>query len=154
MIPRSPPRMRSSVCVSTADREPSRIRMRGYRTTARGSRSEGGEGGGWGKFEIKVGEQGMRGAAIRLGGAVRTGTGKSGRISESEMTKFDFAARLGTCRDFGVAIIDIRFGGEDVIQPTHGSGATLENICDPSEGRHRPSEPGQEALRSDPCTQP
>src|SRR5258708_31281167 len=85
----------------------------------------------------------MRTAAIRLGGPVRTVSGKSGRISEGEMTELDFAARLGPHRDFCAAIIDIRLGGEDVIQPAHGSGAALKDISDPSQGDHGPDEQGE-----------
>src|SRR5260370_42232357 len=84
----------------------------------------------------------MRTAAIRLGGPVRTVSGKRGRISEGEMTELDFAARLGPHRDFCAAIIDIRLGGEDVIQPAPGNGAALEVISDPSRGEHWPAERG------------
>jgi len=61
-----------------------------------------------GDFQINVAEHRMGTAAIGLGGPVRTGSGKSGRISKGEMTKFDFAARPGAFWNFRVAIIDIR----------------------------------------------
>src|SRR5712664_3510495 len=59
------------------------------------------------------------------------------------MAKFDFAARLGVFGDFRVAVIDIRFGREDVIQPAHGGRATLKDICDPSQCDHGPDEHGE-----------
>src|ERR1700687_1515983 len=102
-----------------------------------------------GDFQIYVAEHRMRTAAIGLRGPVRTGSGKSGRISKGEMTEFDFAARLGAFGDFRVAIIDIRFGGEDVLQTAHGSRAALKNICDPTEGNHRPDEQSEIAVEGD-----
>src|SRR6266851_9166016 len=69
------------------------------------------------------------------------------------MTEFDFAERLSVFRYFRVAIIDIRFGGEDVIQPAHGSSAALKNICDPSQGDHGPDEHGEVAVEGNQRTQ-
>src|SRR5437899_2207394 len=92
---------------------------------------------------MNVAKYGMRTVAVRLGGAIRSGSGKSRRISEREMAEFDFAARLGALRNFRLAVIDIGLGGEDVIEPAHGSGAALKNICDPSESDHRPDEQGE-----------
>src|SRR5260370_36369074 len=92
---------------------------------------------------MNVAEHWMRTTAIGLGGAVRSGSGKSGRVSKGEMAKFDFAARLGVFGDFRVAVIDIRFGREDVIQPAHGGRATLKDICNPSQGDHGPDEHGE-----------
>jgi len=79
---------------------------------------------------MNVAEHWMRTAAIGLGGPVRSGSGKRGRISKGEMTEFDFATRLGAFRNSRVAIIDIRLGREDVIQTAHGSRAALKNIGD------------------------
>src|SRR5713101_3451814 len=89
---------------------------------------------------MNIAKHGMRTAAVGLGGAVRTVSGKSGWVGEREMTEFDFAAGLGAFRDFGIAITDIWFGREDVIQPAHGSCAALKNISDPTEGNHGPDE--------------
>ncbi len=98
---------------------------------------------------MNIAKHGMRTAAIGLGGAVRTVSGKSGRVGEREMTEFDFAAGLGAFRDFGIAIIDIWFGGEDVIQPAHGSCAALKNISDPTEGNHGPDEQSEITVEGD-----
>src|SRR5712692_3458443 len=106
-----------------------------------------------GDLQMNVAKHRMRTAAIGLGGAVRSGSGMSGGITEREMTEFDFAARLGAFRDFRVAIIDIRFGGEDIIQPAHGSRAALKDICDPSKGDHGPDEHGKVAVESNQRTQ-
>src|SRR5437867_6373314 len=64
------------------------------------------------------------------------------------MAEFDFAARLGAFRGFRVAIIDIRLGREDVVEPAHGSRAALKDICDPTEGDHRPDQQGEIAIES------
>src|SRR5438876_102649 len=97
---------------------------------------------------MNVAKYGMRTVAVRLGGAIRSGSRKSRRISEREMAEFDFAARLGALRNFRAAVIDIGLGGEDVIEPAHGSGAALKNVGDPSEGDHGPNELPQVSVES------
>src|SRR6267378_3472001 len=87
---------------------------------------------------MNVAKYGMRTVAVRLGGAIRSGSGKSRRISEREMAEFDFAARLGALRNFRVAVVNIGLGGEDVIEPAHGSRTALKNVGDPSESDHGP----------------
>src|SRR6266576_811632 len=96
---------------------------------------------------MNVAKYGMRTVAVRLGGAICSGSGKSRRISEREMAEFDFAARLGALRNFRVAVIDIGLGGEDVIEPAHGSGAALKNVGDPSEGDHGPNEQSEVSVK-------
>src|SRR5439155_3464907 len=71
-----------------------------------------------------------------------------GRVSKGEITEFDFAARLGALQDFRVAIIDTGLGRKNVIQPAHGSRATLKNICHPSKGNHGPDEHGEVSVES------
>src|SRR2546430_13022176 len=56
------------------------------------------------------------------------------------MAEFDFAKRLGAFGNFRGAVVNIRLGDEDVIEPAHGSGASLKNIGDPPEGDHGPDE--------------
>src|SRR6202521_4954158 len=92
-------------------------------------------------------------AAIGLGSAVRTGSGQSGWIGEGEMAEFNFAARLGAFRNFGVAIIDIRLGREDVIEPAHGGRAALKDICNPSKSDHGPDEHGKVAVEANEGTE-
>src|SRR5260370_41764466 len=98
---------------------------------------------------MNIAKHGMRTAAIGLGGAVRTVSGKRGRVGERGMTEFDFAAGLGAFRDFGIAIIDIWFGGEDGIQPAHRNCPSMKNISDPTQGNHVPEGPSEITVECD-----
>src|SRR5438552_4215278 len=105
-----------------------------------------GERGAGGNFQIDVAKDGMLITAVRFGGTIRSGSRKSRWVSKGEMAEFDFATRLGACRNFRLAVIDIGLGGENVIEPAHGGGAALKNICDPSEGDHGPDEHGKKPI--------
>src|SRR5439155_6431761 len=80
------------------------------------------ERGAGGNFQIDVAKDGMLTTAVRFGGAICSRPGKSRGVSESEMAEFDFAKRLGTFRNFRLAVIDMGLGGKNVIEPAHGGG--------------------------------
>src|SRR5258708_6795779 len=86
----------------------------GERGLAAAGRADDGESRASGNFEMNVAKHRMGTAAIglrsaiRFGGAICTGSGKSRGISESEMAEFNFAAQPGALGDFRVAIVNIR----------------------------------------------
>src|SRR6266446_498090 len=112
----------------------------GERRFAAACGADDGESGASGDFQMNVAQHGMRSIAVGFGGAIGARSGKRRRVSKGEMAEFDFAARLGAFRNFRVAVVNIGLGGEDVIEPAHGSSAALKDIRDPSKGDHGPDE--------------
>src|SRR5260370_16550996 len=95
----------------------------------------------------------MGSAAIGFCSGVRPSARECCGIGEGETAEFDFAARHGAFRDFCATIIDIGFGGKNVIQAAHGGCAALKDICNPAEGDHWPDELVKKAVERHECAQ-
>src|SRR2546430_2081554 len=67
----------------------------GERGLAAARGADNGERGPRGNLQMNVAKDGMLTTAVRFGGAIRSGSGKSRWVSKGEMAEFDFATRLG-----------------------------------------------------------
>src|SRR5712664_3204032 len=90
----------------------------------------------------------MSGVAIGTGGRSGAVAGNVGRKGEGEIAKFDLAGDRSIRRNGGAPIVDLRLRAEDVIEATHGGGAALKNVGDPTESNHRPDQQTEKTVES------
>ena len=103
--------------------------------------SDDGKGRPGGNFQIDVGKNGARAAAVGFAGAIGSvDARKSGGVGKSEVAKLNFAQGGQIFRKRCCTIVDIRFRRQDEVQAAHGSGPALEDIGDPTKRDHGPDE--------------
>src|SRR4029077_14205651 len=86
-------------------------------------------------------------------GGTRAIAGDGGRKREIEIAEFNLAGNDRGGLDLREAIVDLRLRLQNIVEPAHGGSSALENIGDPAEGDHRPSQNAQIGVKGNQSAQ-
>src|SRR5208283_3972332 len=88
-------------------------------------------------FQIHILQYWPRFAAMSVR-TCRSATSNRRRISKRQVAELNFPIDPRFLRNLCVPVVNLRLGGQNVIQPPHGCRAALENIRHPAQRYHRP----------------